>query len=482
MDLHDPNQQLTLVADAQTSVFAIFSAPTNAATPASANVVLTVSPLIPGTPNLTFQAPAVAASSNAISASLSVPVSLIGSVATLSLIPLPPADQQSPPYTSSVVLGPMLAASIPSDSFSINGKLLDAIAMPPTTTFVARAFQGGVQVSNAPLTQQIDGSFQLLLPSAIASAKLTIELTPQSQTDPWFVSNLISLSDPIPGPFMLVAYTMANQFGFVVKDAANNNVSGAVVQAQTTVGTNLLGTTDFAYSGTTDADGTASLSLLPATPLPYNIVVVPPPGSSLATTCPDPVKVLTGSPLGAANPTTVATFNMLQLRPSLFGTVIDGQGNPVANVAITATPGSGPTGSCPSAPAAPGNTTTAVNGSFTLPLDPGTYQLDYDPPAGSAAPRLTEYAVVIGVPAGGADGGVAGGTEMIPHPVPLPVAAAVTGTVVAPDGMTTLASATIRFFQTRGTAADGTPLAPLLRAQTVTDANGAFRVAVPLPN
>jgi hypothetical protein len=476
IDLDREGLPLTLTTDSQSPVNATFTAPPTGAVPSSASIVLTAPPLISGLPDLTFQAVAVTTMTNATTASLSVPSRLLGSTVTMTLVPIPPADQQSPPYTVSVPLTATLTAKITSNNFSINGKLLDALAKPTSTTFVARAFQLGAQVSNAPLTQA-DGSFQLLVPSITnAALPLTIQLTPQSQNDPWFISSNVSLSNPIPTPFppfMLAAYTAPSPITVVAQDAANNNVSGALVRAQTTVLTSLLGTTDFARSATTDSSGTASLSLLPGSnsaPLTYSFVVIPPAGSSSATTCPPSVTLPVLTP---------PTFT-LQRRPNLVGAVTDGQGNPVANVAITATPDSSPVPSCPSTPAAPGNTTTDANGVFSLPLDPGTYQLDYDPPAGSAAPRFTEYQVAVPVLGGGTDGG----TPMIPpHPVQLPVAAAVAGTVVGPDGTTPLPSATVRFFETRGAVADGgTPLAPLLRAQTVTDANGAFRVAVALPN
>src|SRR5262249_59744567 len=43
---------------------------------------------------------------------------------------------------------------------------------------------------------------------------------------------------------------------------------------------------------------------------------------------------------------------------------------------------------------------TNAAGGFTLPLDPGTYQLEFDPPAGAPFPRLTEPKVEVPVPDG----------------------------------------------------------------------------------
>jgi hypothetical protein len=63
----------------------------------------------------------------------------------------------------------------------------------------------------------------------------------------------------------------------------------------------------------------------------------------------------------------------------------------------------------------------------------------------------------------------------------LPLAAAVVGTVFAPDGVTRLPSATVRLFQVRCKGADCTGpnrTPPTLSGVTVTDGNGSFRVAV----
>ena len=109
-------------------------------------------------------------------------------------------------------------------------------------------------------------------------------------------------------------------------------------------------------------------------------------------------------------------------------------------------------------------------GRFPSPSNPGTYQLDYDPPSGAAAPRLTELAVV-----------VAPGVAQLSHSVALPVGALVVGSVVASD-KTPLPSATVRLYEPRCTTYDCAATPPWLRAQTVTDASGQFRVVVPLPN
>jgi hypothetical protein len=473
----EPIPPKVLIAAAEAEVTATFTAAPNAAAPSSANVVLTVPTTIPGRPDLTFQAPTVGgASASMISASLTVPQTAIDSAGTLALIPLSPADQQSPPFSFPVTVSAMLGESIPGDDFTINGTLLSAVGTAPAATFVARAFQDGVVVSNAPLTQSngsVD-SFRLLLPAAVTANgdPLTIQLTPQSPADPWFVSGPVAAQASTTGlAIMLPAYSNLNLFNVNVKGSDGMPVSGALVHAQTVVGTSALGSTEFARDGLTD-NGIVGLSLLPGTAqtaLNYQITVVPPTNSSSAIPCDIPVAVTVGgSTVNVASAPTLMTI-ILTARPSLTGVVKDSQGYPLSNVTVTATQVTSDNASCTSATPALTSTTSDIHGMFSLALDPGTYQVDYDPPTGSAAPRFTEYGVRIG------------GQALVTHDVTLPQGAAVVGTVFGPDGNTPLPSATVRLFEVRCTGADCTGpnrTAPALRAVTVTDGNGSFRVAV----
>jgi len=485
VDLYDVGGSLSLTATPATTISASFTAKAGASVPSTANVVLSVPSLIPGRPALTFQAPTALTSTGMSSVGLSVPSDRLGSAATMTLAPLPPADQVSPPRSFSVELADGLQKDIPTDDFFIGGTLLDAVGKPLGSTFVARAFQGGTQVSNAPQTASstapMAGSFQLELPSATlaAAAKLTIQLTPQTQTDPWFVSNPIPLPASSLGSIMLPAYiTNLNQFNLNVVSAADPNVkvSGAAVRVQTTIGTNELGTLEFARSGTTDANGVASLSLLPGSgnaPLSYAINVTLPTNSPYASQCAKASDVAAGgsavnSPSAPAlTPTPIA----LVTRAILTGTVTDGHGYSVANVSVAATPGPTATGACTAMATSQSTTTTDANGRFTLPLDPGTYQLDFDPPSGSSAPRFTEpVPFVVNI----SDSG------QLRHDVALPPGGLVQGTAFVPGGSQPLSSATIRIFEPRCTgAACTTP--PWLRGQTVTDGNGNFQIVVPLP-
>ena len=477
----EPIPTKNLIATAGASVTASFSAAANAAAPSSANVVLTVPTTIPGRPDLTFQASTVGgASASVLSASLTVPQTAIYTSATLALIPSPPADQQSPPFSFPVTVSAMLGETIPSDGFTISGTLVSAVGTAPASTFVARALQDGIVVSNAPLTQlngSID-SFRLLLPSAVATSgdPLTIQLMPQSSADPSFVSGPIApQANTTALSIMLPAYSNLNQFNLNIKGSDDRAVVGALVHAQTVVGTSTVGATQFARDGLTDANGIVSLSLLPGTAqtaLNYQITVVPPTNSHSAIPCDTPVDVTVGgSTVNVASAPTLMTI-MLTARPTLTGTVKDYQGYPLSNVTVTATQVTSDNAACTSATPSPTSVTSDGHGMFALSLDPGTYQIDYDPPTGSAAPRFTEYGYRIA------------GPDYVTHDVTLPQGAAVMGTVVAPDGKTPLQSATVRLFEVRCTGADCTGpnrTAPMLRAVTVTDAAGSFRVAVAAP-
>jgi hypothetical protein len=405
-----------------------------------------------------------------------LPAGTLGRTATLQLIPLSPADRQSPPASFPVTVATSFTEALPGNLWSVGGTLLSAVGMAPSATFIARAFQAGTQVSNAPLTGS-DGTFQLLLAPLGPDASVVVELTPQNQSgpDPWYTSSPftpMNSATPLPS-IMLPAYSNPNVFTFTVQGAdPGTTVGGAFVRARAILQSSAAGSTDFLRDGTTGSDGTVTLSLLPGiakTTLDYDLTVIPPAGSPYATRCVSPVPVTAG---GTASAPLFVPSVALSRRPVLAGTVRSASGLPIANVAITATAGSAPTDNCASTPAASASTFADGNGLYQLNLDPGTYQLDFDPPAGSPSPRFTE--MTIPIPAGAAQ---------ITNNVTLPVAASVQGIVHAADGTTPLPSATVRIFEVRCTGAadctgpERTP--PALLAQIVTDANGSFLAVVP---
>ena len=269
---------------------------------------------------------------------------------------------------------------------------------------------------------------------------------------------------------MLAPYVNVNQFNVLVQGTDMSRVSGVNVSAQTTLGKTSSGTTSFARTGVTDSTGTAGLSLIPASGSyagAYDLVAVPPAGSTWATTCllSQKAQVASNGSVAVPGAQTLAILT-LNPRPTLTGTVSDANGRPVANVAITATPGGSATGNCPSTPASQGKTTTDGKGAFALPLDPSVYQLDYDPTPGSSAPRYTETGVSVT------------GTDRVQHNRTLPAEGVVAGTVITSSG-DPLPSATVQLFQTQCSSLPcSSP--PFLRGQAVTDATGAFQIVVSL--
>ncbi len=149
---------LTLAADAESTVTVTFSGPKNVPAPSSATAIVTYPSPLAGGPPLTAQAPAAPVSSTDVTATVTVPSLWLSNPATLTLVPLPPADQQTPPYTiAGVRLDPTITRSIGGDTpdgsnFTISGSLQSASALP-VGGFMARAFQGGALVSNAPQTK-----------------------------------------------------------------------------------------------------------------------------------------------------------------------------------------------------------------------------------------------------------------------------------------------------------------------------------------
>ncbi len=472
---HDVSTDTSFQVAQPVSVSVTFAAPAGGALPGSANVVLTLPPLIPGGADSVYQSPAIGDDGSSASALFMVPSGALGGAGTISLVPLPPYDQQLPAYSFSTMVAPAISLTPPDGDVLVSGQLTDSVQTTQSfqgVPFTARVFQNGAAVSNAASTQS-DGTFQLRVPAAAAANPVTLDLRSTGAL-PWVVSMPFMI---VPGRSLgaisLPAFIPANNFRVAVVDGATG-ISGAMVRAQailgTTAGTSTVsGTAQYTASGLTDPNGNVTLPLLPGpgnAPVSYLLVAVPPPGSPAAMQCAS-VDVLGGGPSGSLLQKFVTSR-----RPTLTGTIRTSSGTPVPSVEVTAagTP-DGPVG-CPPPDPVTATVSTDANGSFSLPLEPGTYQLDYDPPVGAAAPRLTELGVSVH------------GTT-VPHDVNLPAGALVTGyvtgTFAGPVG-----SATVRFFEPRcdGQGPDcfgPNRTAPWLRARALTDASGYFRMAVPIP-
>jgi len=462
-----------LVAETANPVSLTFNGiPNGAPLPSTANTVLTIAPLVPGRPDVVYQSTAVSTGS-AASAMLLVPDDALGMAASLSLIPLPPADQQTPVYAFSATVSSNVAVTLPVGDVLTSGQLLDSLQNRPPATFVAKAFQNGLQVSNAPFTQ-VDGTFQLEIPAAAAANPLILELLPTS-SDPWVTSAPLTITTGTKlGTITLPAYVKADTFSVAVTSstAPIAPVSGVFVRAQSTLGATaggsvVSGTAQYATSGTTDMSGNVTLPLLPGST--YAIAATPPPGSVYASQCVPMVKTVSGGTSNAGTPPNVKTI-AAPLRPVLSGIIRTAGGVAVPNVSVSAIGTPDPSPPCAPPAAVTATTTTDGNGKYALPLDTGTYQVDYDPPAGSAAPRLTEWNV-----------SVSGGAE-VPHDVTLSPGALVVGSVSGAKGEA-LSSAVVRFFEVRckGPSDCQGPnrVAPRLIGKALTDTQGRYRMVVP---
>jgi hypothetical protein len=151
--------------------------------------------------------------------------------------------------------------------------------------------------------------------------------------------------------------------------------------------------------------------------------------------------------------------------------VVSADGLPVPQVTVKATRQPTPT-DCASYATGTTYAVTQFNGRFTMQLEPGMYQFDYEPAPGSPAPRLTDFLVQVenfdDLDANNDD------------PVRLRRAALVNGEVRDSAG-TAVARAIVRIFQPRCTTVEACAFPPQLLAETQTDDNGLFRVVMAVP-
>jgi hypothetical protein len=458
---------LKLTADPKLDVRVTFTPAAGTTLPVTANVVLTVASMIPGRPDRTFEAgiatdPTMATVPNTVT--FASPASVSMRSATVTLTPLTPADQQSPPFPFAIdSLGSSVTLAIPTDNFWIRGILHDAVDQVPARGFVARAYQDGRVVSSISLIAPgSDGSFRLAIPAAIASNPVTVQIAPQDvpPQDPWFTSDPWPPANPDMGTIKLPTYQAPQQFTFGIYGQGHEPIANALVHMTTTLMPQLGGTTRFSQDAYSKGTGDTLLALIPGTansPRPYDIAVIPPGGTKFATLCTNRMLITGGMPV---------SLGELVPRPILSGNLVDASGVPVPNASVTATRDPGSARDCSTSGPSTVSTTTDRSGVFTLALDSGTYQIDYDPQPGSLAPRLTENNVPVNGTA----------TRFVQLPSPN----VVEGDVVDAD-QKPLRGATVRLFEPRCTQISPCMSAPILRVETQADANGHFRAVVGMP-
>jgi hypothetical protein len=283
-------------------------------------------------------------------------------------------------------------------------------------------------------------------------------------SDPRFTTALFQLTGSVDlGSLYQAAYTQPNVFSVTVHGDSDNGqpIVGAIVRAHAVLAQDVTdgGTTDFQRDARTDNSGDASISLLPGTASSvrnYSLAIIPPPDSVFGTLCVASLPLLAG---GTAAAPAILQPIVVPRRPKMTGTVLDASGRPVSGVVVAATrTGPGDATDCTDAVGSPpANANTDASGRFTLLLDPGSYQLDYDPPAGSPVPRRTEIGVSI---AGNLD-----------HDVQMQPGVLIEGNAASSDA-SPLPSAAVRLYDPAAAAT--------LLGQARTDMVGHFRIVIPL--
>jgi hypothetical protein len=474
-----------LVADAKVTVTGRMAA--GSAFQGGSHVVATVQPAIPGRADLVFETDWSADNGTVPlpDFSLTVPQGAIGRAAAIRILPLPPRDVAQPPASLNVTLAPTLDLTANSNFWFVTGRLLSA-TRGGQTGFVARAFEAAQLISNVdPLSGTDNGQFRLAIPSLDGSPgspshTITIELAPAdaSYALPTFTTSAITVNGNLAiGDISLPAYGSANYFRFTVTDARGQPVSGAVVRVRTLTSQDASGSSAFGRDGATDANGRVDLALLPGTSAaarPYDVTVIPPPGTPFGVACLNALAIATGTTSldPSAGDPPAAAWLVLPPKAPLSGTILSADGTVVAGVTITATrtdPGSATCADAIGSP--PASASSGSDGAYRLMVDPGVYRVDYVPPAGAPVPRLTETDVEVT-----AEGSLGRLVQML-------TGALIKGVVQGPDGAP-LPYAGVKFFDVvcNGSASCYGPnrLAPLLRAETHTDADGNFRAVIPV--
>jgi hypothetical protein len=445
-----------------------------------AHIILTIQTPIPGHADLQFQTDWLTPKMGSPTPfSLTLPASTLGSDATFLLSGLPPADNAQPPENIQVKVATVNHLTIDHSSYYVNGTITN-----PLGAFVAHALSGGQVVSNN-FKVQSDNTFRVAIPDPVAQAAsaqpITIEVVPSGSqySTPRFTTPPITFGasrDIDIGTLNLPAIGFATLFRFKVAGPDQKPVSSAIVRAHTVLARDESGSSELVRDGTTDVNGNVDLPLLPAISggtQSYDVSVIPPAGSAFGISCMSGVAINGGQNPGGAGTTPVAAQLSLPNKATLSGTIVSAEGSAVPGVAIAATrTAADPTSNCSSSII--GSSASGISladGSFQIMVDPGTYRLDFDPPAGAAVPRLTQTGVVV----------AAGSSSM--GSVGLPSGELVNGEVHAPDG-SKLPSVDVRFFRLACSGADQCygpmRVEPILSAETHSDASGAFQVVVPV--
>jgi hypothetical protein len=387
----------------------------------------------------------------------------------MSVIPNTPLDRSMPPWVIPLSLSaelPPVELPGPGDTVVLDGRLESA---DPTAAldvvYQARARLAGRVVSNAALTDA-KGNFVLRMQkSALGGAgpnqpPLALELHPADGMLPLPSLRVspLDVTKPQVDPMRLPAFQKPEDYQVPVVDRQDKTlVVGATVRFTTEVGGAGRATAYYERSAQTGTNGKAVVPLIPGDAQKtrdYAVTVTPPPNSKYAGRC------LAGYSVGPATTggQMVGAAIELDRKVVISGRVLRADGEPAGAVRIRATRVGGAiapecNGPLPSPPA---EITSGTDGRYTLPLDPGTYRLDAEPPHDAPLPRASFQ---VSVP----------DTKI--QDITLPVPVLVEGRVLSPD------SAPIGDAEVRAFAAGG--VVPQERAVALSGADGKFRLILP---
>jgi hypothetical protein len=474
-----------LTADAKVSVTG--DLPIGSALAGDSHINMTVPTAIPGHPDLQFETDwSTPNSAPPPPFVLTVPAGALGQVATFRLLPQPPRDAAQPPVTIQAVLTPAINLAPVNQSHFVTGRV---VTPDPNLAggFIARAFAGGQLVSNVDTVTSSNsngnGGFRLEIPNQVIALgqPITIQITPAGSqfTTPRFTTPAITLVDGVDnldlGDLNLPTVGFASLFRFKVVGPDHQPVNGATVRARTVISSDSSGAIELVRDGSTDPAGNVDLPLVPGSDgaaQSYDVSVIPPAGSSAGIACINALAITGGAQVPGGGEPPVTAVLSLPSKVLLAGTILSADGEPVSGVALGAIRTAvDPATNCASSIVAPlASTNSGPDGTFQLMVDPGTYRLDFDPPAGAAVPRLTETGVVV----------TAG--QDATRVVQMLSGALLTGRVLGSDGKA-LPSAEVRFYEIacvdQTSCFGAARVEPILRADTHTDSAGAFRAVVP---
>ncbi|MCK5796660.1 MAG: hypothetical protein KAI47_05735, partial [Deltaproteobacteria bacterium] len=390
-------------------------------------------------------------------------------------------------------------------SAEVTGRVVDAAGSPLPYSVHVRAFHEGGWLRSTPAltcssrsakpcpcskdegSKACDGVFSFRIPYGVHNYTVMVEPPPADANtadpdiDPTAIPTLTCTGAPFgifqPGekisieqPLRMPAFAKSRDVELKVESVDDTAVVGAQVIFETDFEVSKFAdifqscTATYRRSGTTNADGKVTLSLLPggAKNRSYRLTVVSPQTSPYASIFRSNFEI--GSAAGHISV-------RLDQRYELRGEVIDSLGNGLADTHVEAQ-GFSPLSTTkndihPTTVFA----TTDAHGAFVLHVDPGSFHLHFVPLPSSAAPRFSALSKTV-------SGSVAGLVFTAPAPSLLDgrVLLPVTATRSLPMGaqnFTVNAYETIPRSESHSMA--------VLRGTTIVDDAGAYRLLVPAP-